>query len=316
MFRSRTNRLPKSIIFTLFGILVLAAAGWPQSASAMGHGRWSVGLQIDYGDYDYLSEYGEWVNMPRYGMVWFPYVVDQWSPFFHGHWSWTYDGWAWISYEPFGWLVYHYGYWYYEPQYGWFWMPGRIWSPARVEWYTYGNYCAWAPIPPPHHYWHDPWYSSGLNVWIVVDANHFADEYVGHHRIRQPFHGEKVGHGAWLPHAPNHRSMETITKRALPPVRISRERVDMRPDTPKVPTRYYRPREIERKKMVVPERDVDRVREHSPQVQREVLVPKDRAPKRETQPQRAPEQRQQQSKQKQRQAQQQEEQQKKTIKRR
>jgi len=309
MFRSRMNRLPKSVVITLLGFLVLVAALWPQPASAHRHAYWTAGLQIDRGDYEYLSDYGEWMNTPDYGMVWMPYVVEEWSPFFHGHWSWTYDGWAWISYEPFGWLVFHYGYWYYEPLYGWFWMPGRIWSPARVEWYTYGNYFAWAPVPPPHHYWrYNPWDYDGFNVWIMCDADHFTNEYVGHHRIHHPFPGEQHHPGAWMKEPPNRRHVERVTQRALPPVRISRERVDLRTDAERVPTKYYRPKEIARKKMVLPEQDADKVRQHRTTVEREVLVPRDKAPKRDTQPQRAPEQRQQQ--------QQQKEQQKKTIKRR
>ena len=62
-------------------------------------------------DYEFLSEYGEWISVPRYGPVWRPYVVADWSPFYYGHWIWTDGGWAWVSYEPFGLLVYHYGYW-------------------------------------------------------------------------------------------------------------------------------------------------------------------------------------------------------------
>jgi hypothetical protein len=317
MFHSRMNRMPKSFVFILLGIISLVAAAMPQPAAAYPRGHWSVGLNINRGDYDYLSEYGEWVNTPEYGMVWMPYVIEDWRPFFHGHWSWTYDGWAWISYEPFGWLVFHYGYWYYDPYYGWFWEPGRIWSPARVEWYTYGNYCAWAPLPPPHHYWRNPWDYPDHNVWIMVDVNHFTDDYVGHHQIHQPFRGEKHHPGAWMKEPPSHRHVEQVTQRALPPVRISRERVDLRSDAERVPTKYYRPKETVRKKMVLPEREADKVREHRTTVEREVLVPREKAPRRDTQPQRAPEQRQQQQqKDKQKQTQQQEERQQKTIKRR
>jgi len=303
MFRSHANRLPKSFIIVLFGILTLAALGCPQNALAMR--RASFGLEIDAGDYEYLSDYGEWIEVPQFGMVWHPYVVEEWGPFFHGNWSWTNDGWAWISYEPFGWLVYHYGYWYHRPYLGWFWMPGRIWSPARVEWYTYGDYCAWAPIPPPNYYWPDPWDRYDVNVWMVININNFTDEYIGHHRIDRPFHGEQIRRGTWSRRAPGIRHIETITRRQIPPVRISRERVDMRHDTYKAPTKYNRPREIERKRMVLPEQEVTRVKQHSPQVEREVLVPRERAPKRE--PQRAPE------KQSERKS---EERQKKTIKRR
>jgi len=285
------NRLPKGLIVVLFGILTLAVLGCPRGASAVHRGsygsHWSYGLDIDAGDYEYLSEYGEWIEIPQFGMVWHPFVVADWEPFFHGHWSWTNDGWAWISYEPFGWLVYHYGYWYREPQFGWFWVPGRIWSPARVEWYTYGDYCAWAPIPPPHYYWRDPWDDNDFNVWIVINFNNFNDEYVGHHRIHRPFFGEKIRRDAWIRRAPTVRLVENLTHRQIVPVKIPRERVDLRPNTMTPPLRYNRPKTIERTRMVLPEREINTVKQHSPQVEREVLVPRDKAPKRE--PQRAPE---------------------------
>ncbi len=296
MFRSHANRLPKSLIIMLFGVLALAALGCPRNAVA--GPRVSIDLEIDGGDYDYLSEYGEWVRIPEFGVVWHPYAVSTWNPFFHGHWAWTNDGWAWISYEPFGWLVYHYGYWYYRPQIGWFWMPGRIWSPARVQWYTYGNYCAWAPIPPPRYYWRDPWDRRRSVAWIVININNFADEYVGRHKVDRPFHGEKVRYGAWSRQAPAVRHVETVTRRQMAPVKISRERVELRPYTRRAPTKYDRPREIERTRMVLPEREVNRVRQHSSQVEREVLVPRKDAPKREQprapekQPERKPEDRQ------------------------
>jgi len=282
MFLSHANRIPKGLSIMLFGILVLAVLGCPRDASAVHRG--SIGIEIEIGDYNYLSDYGDWFQMPGFGMVWQPYVVADWSPFYHGHWSRSYDGWAWMSYEPFGWLVYHYGYWYFQPRIGWFWIPGRMWSPARVQWYTYGNYCAWAPMPPPRHYWHDPWDWHDFNAWIVVDLNHFTNEYVGHHRIHRPFHGEKIGHrGAWMKQAPDVRHVEKITRREITPVRISRERSGLRRDADRTPARYYRPKEANRKRMVVPEREASRVREHAPKVEREVLVPKDRAPKREIQ---------------------------------
>jgi hypothetical protein len=285
MFRSNANRLSRSAVVALFAILAVAAFCCPRNTLAAP--RISFSLDIDAGDYDYLSDYGEWVEYPPFGMVWHPFVVAGWEPFYHGQWSWTNDGWAWISYEPFGWLVYHYGYWYYRPMIGWFWVPGRVWSPARVQWYTYGDYCAWAPLPPPHYYWGDPWDYNRHNVWIVVNINHFHDEYIGRHRLDRPFRGMKIRSGTWRREAPAIRTVETILKRRIEPMKISRERVDLRPDTRREPTKYIRPRTNERKRMVLPEREASAVRQHRPEVERTVLVPREQAPRRE-QP-RAPE---------------------------
>jgi hypothetical protein len=307
MSSARTNRLPKGIIFMLFGLLVLAAVGWPQSASAMRHHRWSVGLEIEIGDYDYLSDYGEWVRLPGFGTVWHPYAVSDWAPFHHGHWIYTDGGWAWASYEPFGWLVYHYGYWYHDWSIGWFWVPGRIWSPAQVEWYTFGDYCAWAPLPPPSYRWRDPWDRNyGFNVWFVVNINNFCDDEIWRHRVADPPRREVYKRSVLMKRAPAVRDVERFTKREIAPVRITRERVERRQEVQRAPAKYTRPREIERKKMVLPEREADRVKQYAPRVEREVLVPKEKAPRQE-------QQRPQQTNEKQRETRQKEQQQKKTV---
>jgi hypothetical protein len=285
MYGSRAHSSPKRVIIMLFGLMVLAALAWPQSAVAVR--RVSVGMQINAGNYNYLADYGEWVEVPQFGMVWHPYVVAGWEPFFNGHWSWTYDGWAWISYEPFGWLVYHYGYWYYRPMIGWFWVPGSIWSPARVQWYTYGDYCAWAPMPPPGFYWRDPWDRWDVNVWVVVNINHFTDEDIGHHRIAEPPRREIIKRDMWVKRAPSIRQVETVTQRKIPAMKITREPANVRPETAKAPTRYTRPREAVPQRMVLPEREVNKVKQYAPKVEREVLVPREKAKRQE--PQRTPE---------------------------
>lgn len=105
-----------------------------------------VSVQFSFSE---LNEYGEWVIVPGYGRVWKPYADVSWRPFMYGRWVWTSDGWLWESYEPFGWIVFHYGNWYYDDEWGWVWVPGYEWSPARVEWYITDNEIAWRPLLPP-----------------------------------------------------------------------------------------------------------------------------------------------------------------------
>jgi len=298
MLRALEYRMPKRICLLILGLITLAALVAPQDASAVRRqSRISAGIQVDIGDYDYLSDYGEWMELPQYGVVWHPYAVADWSPFFHGHWSWTYNGWAWISYEPFGWLVYHYGYWYHRPHIGWFWVPGRVWSPARVHWYTFGGYCAWAPIPPPGHYWPDPWDRHDTNVWIVININNFADEHVGHHRIDRPFDRDGrdgrydrdvMRRGPVTRSAPPVSLVERAVNRRIPMVKIEKEREYIRPTQPRKPLRTTATPGGKAKRMITPERDLDKVRQNAPKVEREVLTPRKSAPRDE---QRAPEQR-------------------------
>ena len=286
MFTAAANRMSARLLLVLLACVACAALGYPRDVSATPP-RISIGAQIDIGDYEYLGDYGEWVRVPQFGTVWRPYVVADWSPFFYGHWSWTNFGWTWISYEPFGWLVFHYGFWYFEPYMGWFWIPGRIWSPARVEWYTYGDYCSWAPMPPPHYRWPAPWeyrHHHGFRPWVVVNINHFGDEYIGHHRIDPPDYRPIGQRDVYARRAPEIRQVERVTKREIPMVRITKERSELSRES-RAPIKYTRPKESERQRMVLPEREMSRVKEHAPAVEREVLTPKKAAPERREEPQ-------------------------------
>jgi len=286
MFGPRTHRLTKRMMVMLFGLVVLAALAAPHSALAITRVR--AGLEIEAGNYDFLGQYGEWVYLPDYGTVWHPYVVADWQPFGHGHWTWTYDGWAWVSYEPFGWLVYHYGNWYYDDSIGWFWVPGSVWSPACVQWYTFGDYCAWAPLPPPGFFWGDPWVPwrhHHFNVWIFVNMRHFGDDVLWRHCAAEPPRRDAYHRDVLVRRAPGIRQVEIATNRQFTPIRIARERVAPSPQAGAPAVRYSRPRPIERQRMVLPDQEVQRVKQYQPQVEREVLVPKENAPRHEMQPQ-------------------------------
>ncbi len=174
----------KRVGLLLLACAVLFGSGCAPSVSA--HSRVSAGGDYYAEDFEFLAQYGEWMGVPPYGVVWCPSVDERWAPFYDGRWLWTSDGWAWDSYEPFGDLVYHYGYWYYDNDIGWFWVPGDEWSPARVQWYNDGAYCGWAPLPPPNFYWPDPWIYYDYDVWVVVHIDDFCDDHIAHHAIDQP----------------------------------------------------------------------------------------------------------------------------------
>jgi hypothetical protein len=141
------------------------------------------GAEYNGSDVTYLSGYGDWINVQPYGRVWQPWVTPGWAPFDYGHWAWSDPDWAWVSYEPYGWLVYHYGEWGYRDGIGWFWVPGDTWSPARVEWDTWGDYSAWAPIPPDGMSWSEPWADHDSRAWTVVKLKDFGRENIGRYRV-------------------------------------------------------------------------------------------------------------------------------------
>lgn len=99
--------------------------------------------------YEALDDGGVWMNHPRYGDVWQPYVDEAWRPYTLGRWAYSDDyGWTWVSDEPFGWAVYHYGRWSQDDEYGWIWVPGTEWAPAWVSWRHSEDAIGWAPLPP------------------------------------------------------------------------------------------------------------------------------------------------------------------------
>ena len=226
-------------------------------------------------DVEYLSAYGEWIDVPSFGYVWRPFVVSDWQPFYYGHWVWTRDGWAWVSYEPYGWLVYHYGYWDYQPDIGWFWIPGDTWSPAQVEWYSTGDYAAWAPLPPPNVYWPEPWDSYENNMWIVVDANNFTDENIGQHRIRTPLQRDVIRREAPVTRPPDITRVRALSNRTIPTVKIQKRTINIHSQAGSAPTEQVVPSPTEPKleKMVLPDQEERKVKKHAPEVKREVLVP-------------------------------------------
>jgi hypothetical protein len=105
--------------------------------------------------FDALAPYGNWVSVPEYGYAWYPYGVgSSWRPYSYGRWSWSDYGWIWVSDEPWGWATYHYGRWVFDDYYGWLWLPGTVWSPAWVTWFTGPSYIGWAPLPPDYDFFY------------------------------------------------------------------------------------------------------------------------------------------------------------------
>jgi len=140
-------------------------------------------LDMDY-CYNYLSPYGSWVRMDRWGYVWTPRNMGyRWRPYSDGRWVWTDYGWTWISDLDWGWIPFHYGRWGWDDDIGWFWVPGTEWGPAWVTWRSSDLYCGWAPFPPGIEFRVGMDFGSfGIDIpfrfWVFVGASHFCDSEV------------------------------------------------------------------------------------------------------------------------------------------
>jgi hypothetical protein len=178
------------------------------------------------GPFAELSQWGEWIDTGPLGWVWQPYVGPHWQPYYHGNWVWSQWDWTWVSYEPFGWATYHYGFWHYDAIYGWVWLPGEQWFPARVSWMYYEDYIFWAPIPPPGYYIADPWDVHVDFIWMGVRADHFMQSDIGRYRVKnRTAVWERVPKGKVRRESPKTGYIERRTRTKIRPVAITVEKV-------------------------------------------------------------------------------------------
>jgi hypothetical protein len=106
-----------------------------------------------------LSAYGDWRYDDTYGNVWVPPQYDGWRPYSDGQWMYFDNAWFWVSAEPWGWAPYHYGRWGWSVGLGWYWIPGNVFAPSWVSWYSYGDYVGWCPL----NYYNYPIYYDGYH---------------------------------------------------------------------------------------------------------------------------------------------------------
>jgi hypothetical protein len=139
--------------------------------------------------YNYLSPYGNWVEMSPYGYVWIPrHMGYRWRPYTDGRWVWSDYGWTWVSDYSWGDIPFHYGRWGWDDGFGWFWVPGDVWGPAWVTWRMSDHYLGWAPLPPGISF------SIGMDFdsifmgipghyWVFVESPYFYYPRVGRYVI-------------------------------------------------------------------------------------------------------------------------------------
>ncbi len=145
--------------------------------------------------YDSLAPYGTWVDVDGYGPCWEPTVVivnPGWQPYCNGgSWVNTDCGWYWLSGYSWGWAPFHYGRWFHHHHLGWCWQPGNTWGPSWVCWRYGGNYCGWAPLPPPAGFnagvgltYHGQRVNSGFGFGVsassytFVPTSHFSERHL------------------------------------------------------------------------------------------------------------------------------------------
>jgi len=190
-----TNRiaLPNAPSYAVTATPAFEAGAQPEAIAA------APQVQYEY-FYPPLAPYGNWFEVPDYGMVWQPTVavVDtSWRPYFHrGRWIYSDCGWYWHSDYSWGWAPFHYGRWSIYPGRGWLWVPGSVWGPSWVTWRYSDAYCGWAPLPPGAYYDHGFGFryrsgrvgvsfdfGLGSDYYTFIPTARFCDPYPWRHRV-------------------------------------------------------------------------------------------------------------------------------------
>ena len=143
-----------------------------------------------------LGSYGDWHDVPDYGVVWRPTYSSGWQPYADGYWAWTSYGWTWVSHEPWAWTL-HYGRWVVLPLHGWVWVPGTVWGPAWVDWYWGDGYVGWAPLSPFGQV-------TVINHFTFVHERDFCAPSVRRHVVHHDHLSDRVRRG-WRDRESEHR---------------------------------------------------------------------------------------------------------------
>lgn len=102
------------------------------------------------------------------------------TPYTNGQWVYSSYGWYFKAPTAHEEIVHHYGRWVYSPAIGWAWMPGRVWSPAWVEWREDDVNIAWSPIPPSVYIVANeiPVIPVYEDTYVIVEKRYFVEPVV------------------------------------------------------------------------------------------------------------------------------------------
>jgi hypothetical protein len=118
----------------------------------------------------------------------------EYVPYNDGQWLNTDQGWYFKANTPQEDLTSHYGRWALDPNLGWVWLPGKVWSPAWVEWRENTDYVAWAPVPPGVYIQNDAITQTTLNEnrYTIVEKKQFIEPSVYKYRYQYVENKNKI----------------------------------------------------------------------------------------------------------------------------
>jgi hypothetical protein len=156
--------------------------------------------------------------------------APMYRPYTNGQWVATDEGWYFKAPTAHEEIVHHYGRWAYSPVMGWVWVPGRVRSPAWVDWREDDVNIAWTPVPPEVYVVNNviapiPVYESR---YVVVEKRYFVEPVVYQHVYidRVKIKGMKKLKGIYVQNrviynqGPQYVEIERFTGRPIAPYKV------------------------------------------------------------------------------------------------
>jgi hypothetical protein len=157
-------------------------------------------------------------------------VAPVYRPYTNGQWIATDEGWYFKAPTPQEEIVHHYGRWAYSPTMGYVWVPGRVRSPAWVDWREDEDNIAWTPIPPDVYVVNNivqpvPVYE---DRYVVVEKRYFIEPvvtqyvYVDKIKVKKMKHlkGLYVRDRVLVNSGPEYTVIERFTGRTITPYKV------------------------------------------------------------------------------------------------
>jgi len=118
---------------------------------------------------DELEGHGRWYYDAEFSArVWRPYAAPGWRPFYNGRWMHHPRGLYWLAHDPWGGVTYHYGAWRYSRRGYWCWVPGYVFTPAAVRFYSSGDYLVWVPMGMHTRFTYGTWWPDDYYRYAVM----------------------------------------------------------------------------------------------------------------------------------------------------
>lgn len=148
ILKDRSSSFPKVTFGQLFGVSDAVAADVNVGSFFVWRPDPSMAVSISAGVPVVAGEPSVVVDPPVVVTPPAVVVAPMYRPYTNGQWIASDEGWYFKAPTPQEEIVHHYGRWAYSPSMGYVWVPGRVRSPAWVDWREDEDNIAWTPIPP------------------------------------------------------------------------------------------------------------------------------------------------------------------------